>query len=135
MFPIVVKFENLMKWKMKIELYWNNQMKIIMSLLSFCLGRGMFGIRDVWDVRCLRCGMFGMWDVRDVGCSRYWMFRMWDMECGMFAGMWDVDLQSAKIFKFAGPSLWLLYPVVVQYIQLLLILDHLCFYFVLFCLI
>ena len=83
MFSIVVKFENLMKWKMKIELYWNNQMKIIMSLLSFCLGRGMFGIRDVWDVRCLRCGMFGMWDVRDVGCSRYGMFRMWDMGCGM----------------------------------------------------
>ena len=29
--------------------------------------------------------MFRMWDVEDVGCSG----------CGMFAGMWDVDLQNA----------------------------------------
>ena len=28
---------------------------------------------------CSGCGMFEMWDVEDVGC-------------GMFAGMWDVDL-------------------------------------------
>ena len=32
-----------------------------------------------------------MWDVRDMGC-------------GMFAGMWDVDLQNAKIFLYDFPS-------------------------------
>ena len=35
---------------------------------------------DVWDVGCLGCGMFGMWDVG----------------CGMFARMWDVDLQNVE---------------------------------------
>ena len=45
--------------------------------------------------------MFKMWDVRDVGCSGCWMLGMWDVRdvgclgCGMFAGMWDVDLQNA----------------------------------------
>ena len=33
-----------------------------------------------------------MWDVRDVGYSGC---GMWDVGCGMFAGMWDVDLQDA----------------------------------------
>ena len=37
---------------------------------------------DVRDVGCWGCGMFGMWNVRDVGC-------------GVFARMWDVDLQNA----------------------------------------
>ena len=37
--------------------------------------------------------MFGMWDVWDVGCSGC---GMWDVGCGMFAGMWDVDLQNAR---------------------------------------
>ena len=36
---------------------------------------------NVGDVGCWGCGMLGMWDVRDVGS-------------GMFAGMWDVDLQN-----------------------------------------
>ena len=36
-----------------------------------------------------------MWDVGDVGCSGCGMFGMWDVGCGMFAGMWDVDLQNA----------------------------------------
>ena len=52
----------------------------------------------MWDVGCLGCGMFGMWYVRDVGCSGCGMFGMWDVRdvgCGMFAGMWDVDLQNA----------------------------------------
>ena len=44
---------------------------------------------------CLGCGMFGMWDVQDAGCSGCGMFGMWDVECGMFTGMWDVDLQNA----------------------------------------
>ena len=47
------------------------------------------------DVGCAGCGMCGMWDVRDVGCSGCGMFGMWDVGCGMFAGMWDVDLQNA----------------------------------------
>ena len=52
---------------------------------------------DVRDVGCSGCGMLGMWDVRDVGCSGCGMFGMWDVGCGMFAGMWDVDLQNAVI--------------------------------------
>ena len=43
---------------------------------------GMFVMWDVGDVGCWGCGMLTMWDVRDVGC-------------GMFAGMWDIDLQNA----------------------------------------
>ena len=39
---------------------------------------------DVWDVGCLGCGMLGMWDVQDMRYS----------ECGMFAGLWDVDLKN-----------------------------------------
>ena len=58
----------------------------------------MLGMCDVRDVGCWGCGMLGMWDVGDVGCSRCGMFQMWDVRdvgCGMFAGMWDVDLQNA----------------------------------------
>ena len=40
--------------------------------------------------------MFGMWDVQDVGCLECGMFGMWDVGCGMFAGMWDVDLRNAS---------------------------------------
>ena len=36
---------------------------------------------------CLGCGIFGMWDDQDV-------------RSGMFAGMWDVDSQNARSFKF-----------------------------------
>ena len=63
-----------------------------------CSGCGMFGMWDVWDVGCLGCGMFRMWDVRDVGCSGCGMSGMRDVRdvgFGMFAGMWDVDLQNA----------------------------------------
>ena len=63
-----------------------------------CSGCGMLGMRDVGDVGCSRRGMLGMWDVQDVGCSGCGMFGMWDVRdvgCGMFAGMWDVDLQNA----------------------------------------
>ena len=67
---------------------------------------GMWDVQDVGcgDVRCSGCGMFGMWDVGgwggrgDVGCSECGMFGMWDVRdvgCGIFAGMWDVDLQNA----------------------------------------
>ena len=57
-------------------------------------GGGMFGMWDVRDVGCLGCGLIGMWDVRDVGCLGC---GMWDVGCGMFAGMWDVDLQNARL--------------------------------------
>ena len=64
----------------------------------------MFQIWDKQYVGCSGCGMFEMWDVEDVGC---WdvgcrgcgMFVMWDAGCGMFAGMWDVDLQNTHFFK------------------------------------
>ena len=62
----------------------------------------MLGWWDVWDVGCWRCKMLGMWDLRDVGSSRCGMFGMWNVwgvGCGMFAGMWDADLQNAP-FKF-----------------------------------
>ena len=39
--------------------------------------------------------MLGVWDVRDVGCWGCGMFGMWGVGRGMFAGMWDVDLQNA----------------------------------------
>ena len=69
-----------------------------------CSGCGMFrmwdvrDVRDVGDVGCAGCGMFGMWDVGDVGCwgcGMLGMWDVWDVGCGMFAGMWDVDLQNA----------------------------------------
>ena len=53
---------------------------------------------NVRDVGCSGWEMFGMWDVRDVGCRGSGMFGMWDVQdvgCGIFAGMWDVDLQNA----------------------------------------
>ena len=50
---------------------------------------------DVWDAGCWGWGMLGIWDVADVGCSRCRMFGMRDVGCGIFAGMWDVDLQNA----------------------------------------
>ena len=59
----------------------------------------MFRMWDVGDVECSRCGMFGMWDVQDVGCPGCGMFGKWDVGCGMFAGMWDVDLQNAVAIK------------------------------------
>ena len=55
----------------------------------------MLGMWDVGDVGCSVCRMFGMWYVPDVGCSGCGMFGMWDVGCGMFAEMWDVDLQNA----------------------------------------
>ena len=50
----------------------------------------MFSMWNVGDVGCWGCGMFEMWDVRDVGCLP---------GCGVFAGMWDVNLQNAEIFN------------------------------------
>ena len=91
-FPLLLKSKNLIKWKMKIELHWNNQMRIIMLLQSFCLGRGTFGMWDVgyvgvgyvgWWV----CGMLGMWDAGDVGCLGCGMFGMWDVGCSLGCGM------------------------------------------------
>ena len=72
-----------------------------------CWGCPMLEMCDVGDVGfgdvgCLGCGMFGMWDVGDVGCWRCGIIGMWDVGCGMFVGMWHVDLQSAfqTIFPF-----------------------------------
>ena len=56
------------------------------------LGCGMFEMWDVSEVVCSECRIFGMWDVWNVGCLGCGMFEMWDVECGMFAGMWDIDL-------------------------------------------
>ena len=55
----------------------------------------MFGTLNVEDVGYSGCAMSRVWDVRDVGCSGFGMFGMWDVGCGMFAGMWNVDLQIA----------------------------------------
>ena len=57
----------------------------------------MLGMWDVGYVECWVCGMLEMWDVGYVGCWRCGMFRMWDVRdvgCGMFAGMWDVNLEN-----------------------------------------
>ena len=66
------------------------------------VGCSRFEISSMWNVRdvgCAGCGMFGMWDVEDVGCSGCGMFEMWNAGCGMFVGMWDVDLQNTHFFK------------------------------------
>ena len=60
-----------------------------------CSGCRMSAMWDVRDVGCAGCGMFGMWDVRVVGCLGCGVFGMWDVGCGMFVGMWDIDLQNA----------------------------------------
>ena len=68
-----------------------------------CSGCAMLGMWHVRDVGCSGGGMFGMWDVRDVGCSGCGMFGMWnvrDVGCGMFAGMWNVDLQNATYINY-----------------------------------
>ena len=54
----------------------------------------------IGDVGCWGCEMLGMWDVGDVGylgCGMFkiGMFGIWDVECGMFAAMWNVDLQNS----------------------------------------
>ena len=55
----------------------------------------MFGMWDVRYVGCLGCGMLRMWDVWDVECSRCGVFEMWNVGCGVFAEMWEIDLQNA----------------------------------------
>ena len=69
-----------------------------------CSRCGMFRMWDVWDVACSGCGMFRMWDVQGVGCSGCGMFGIWDVRYGMFAGMWDVNLQNALISKLISLS-------------------------------
>ena len=51
----------------------------------------MLGIWDVEDVGYLGCGMFGLLDV-------------WDVQCGMFAGMWDVGLQNTLALVLGSNS-------------------------------
>ena len=104
----------------------------------------MFGMWNVWDVGCWGCGMFGMWDVRDVGCSGYAMFgmlgmcdvrdvgcsgcamfRTWDVGCGMFAGMWDVDLQNAVMKLMRDDEAIILMRDEAVFITLKTSLDHL----------
>ena len=48
-------------------------------------GCGVFRMWNVLYVICLGCEMLGVWDVRRVGC-------------GIFAGMWDVDLRNVAKF-------------------------------------
>ena len=109
MFPIAVKFENLMKWtffmKRKFQLRWSNQIKKIVPLNSFCLWCGIFRMWDVWGVRCSGCGMSEMWDVRDVRYCLCGILEISDVGnvgcsgCGVF-GMWDICLQNAQRKKF-----------------------------------
>ena len=55
---------------------------------------GCLGCVNVWDLGWLGCGMFEMLDVGDVGCWECGMFGMQDMGYGIFAGMWNIDLQK-----------------------------------------
>ena len=73
-----------------------------------CWRCGMLEMWDIGDVGCSGCGVLEMWDVRDVGCWGFGLLGMWDVwdvgcsgcsGCGMFAGMWDVDLQNAQSTK------------------------------------
>ena len=58
-FPLLLNSKNLMKWKMKIELHRNDQMKIIMSIIimimsiTIIMSIIMLGTWDAWDVVCL----------------------------------------------------------------------------------
>ena len=62
-----------------------------------CWGCVMLEMWDGRDVGCSGCGMLGMWDVGDVGCWGCGMFWIWDVGCGMFTGMWNVDLQNVEV--------------------------------------
>ena len=62
-----------------------------------CSRCGMFEMWDVWYVGCWGCGMLGMKNAWDVGGSGCGMLGMWDVGCGMFTGMWDLDLLNAKM--------------------------------------
>ena len=72
-----------------------------------CLVCEIFGMWNVWPVRCWQCGMLEMWDICDEKCLLCGMFRTGDvldvgclgfgcLGCAMFAmldiwdGMWDV---------------------------------------------
>ena len=72
-----------------------------------CWRCGMFGMQNVgdvtcygwdmfkmWNMECLGCRMYGMWDTRNVECLGCGMFGMCHVGCGMFVGIWDVDLQN-----------------------------------------
>ena len=62
-------------------------------------GCGMLGMWNVQDVGCSGGVMFGRWDVWEVGCSGCGMFGMGDVGCGMFAGMWGVDLKNVNFYQ------------------------------------
>ena len=75
-------------------------------------GCEMLGIWDVgnvgyWDMGFGGCGMLGckilgMRDVGDMGCSGCGMFKMRDVRAvgrGMFAGMWNVDLENVPLWN------------------------------------
>ena len=62
---------------------------------------------DVQDVGYSGCGTLGMWDVQNVRCWGCGMCRMWDVRdvgCGIFAGIWDVDLQNAWWYSRVIPE-------------------------------
>ena len=63
-----------------------------------CLGSGIFGTLDVWDVEYSGCGMC---DVRDVGYLGCGMFTIWNVRDGMF-GMWGV--QDMRFSECGGCS-------------------------------
>ena len=73
-----------------------------------------YRIPEMWDVEdlgCQGCRMFRMWDVSDVQSTGCWMLEMWDVGCGIFVGMWDVDLQNAIIrYKDKMRTFWGLQP-------------------------
>ena len=47
----------------------------------------------VWDVG--GSAILGVRDVWYVGCSGFGILEMWNVGYGMFAEMWDADLQNA----------------------------------------
>ena len=49
--------------------------------------------------------MFGLWDVLDVGVR--------DVGCGMFIGMWDVDLQNASTRQCPRRALEIAFPLII----------------------
>ena len=78
---------------------YNKRTCIWIRLLPICgmLGYCMLRMCDVRNVGWSGCGVFGMWDVGGVGCWGCGMFWIWDVGCGMFTGMWNVDLQNVEV--------------------------------------
>ena len=100
----------------EIRVMWN--VGDIVCWRCVMMGCEMLGMWDVgnvayWDMGFGGCGMLGckilgMRHVGDIGCSGCGIFKMRDLRAvgrGMFAGMWNVDLENVhyEIYVYQYP--------------------------------